>query len=138
MGFFSDFRSRIPFNRADPQPDLPAAGVFHYLRETPARKVRLHLRLESDGRGLLLVNANRAFHLNPSAASMAYLNLEGRSEEQVVQALVRRFHVSKANALHDYRAFCDQLAIMTNPDEHCPICELELETTAPFSDRPSA
>ena len=39
-------------------------------------KARLHLRLEEDGHGLLLVNASRVYHFNPSAACMTYLLLE--------------------------------------------------------------
>lgn len=118
--------------------DLPVPGVKHYLRQEPGSKVRMHLRLEGDGRGLLLVNASRAYHLNPSAAVMAYLNLEGRSEPEAVKALTGHFRVSAAEALQDYRAFCQQMAVMTQPDEHCALCELDLETTTPFSARPSA
>ncbi len=90
MQFLSNLRSRIPLGwpgKALPGgnglPALPGAGVYHYLRETTAGKARIHLRLESDGRGLLLVNASRAYHLNPTAACMAYLNLEGHAEETV-------------------------------------------------------
>jgi radical SAM protein with 4Fe4S-binding SPASM domain len=146
MRFLDELRTRIPFSRGprgdapagNTFPQLPGAGVYHYLRETAESKARIHLRLESDGRGLLLVNASRAFHLNPSAACMAYFNLEGHSEETIVQALARYFRVTKANARRDYQAFAGQMAVMTSPDEHCPICELDLETTAPFSDHPSA
>src|SRR5512146_2262374 len=98
MGLLSGIRSRIN-RKGGSLPELPGAGVFHYLREGPASKVRMHLRIESDGRGLLLVNASRAFHLNPSAACMAFLNLEGHPEETVLRALVRRFRVSKSDAL---------------------------------------
>jgi radical SAM protein with 4Fe4S-binding SPASM domain len=138
MSFLSTLRSRISTTHGSQLPALPGAGVFHYLREAPSSKVRLHLRLENDGRGLLLVNASRVFHLNPSAAFMAYLNLEGHGEETVVQSLAHHFRVSRANARRDYQSFRYQLEVMTSPDEHCPICELDLETTAPFSARPSA
>jgi len=134
MGLFQQLKARI--NRQ--AGDSPQSGVYHYLRETPEGKARLHLRLEEDGHGVLLVNASRVYHLNPSAAWMAYLNLEGRPEAEAVQAVTRRFRVSKNQALADYRTFCEQLALMTDPDEHCAVCELDLETTAPFSARPSA
>ncbi len=130
MRFLDNLRARIPAFQGDPGrpnptgkglPDLPGAGVYHYLRETTVGKARIHLRLENDGRGLLLVNASRAFHLNPSAACMAYLSLEGHPEETAVKALVRRFRVSRTAARRDYQAFTGQLEIMTNPDEHCPV-----------------
>ncbi|HEX9019436.1 MAG TPA: radical SAM protein [Anaerolineaceae bacterium] len=145
MSFIDRLRARVNGSAGKPGSSAPAMpegalkpGVYHYLRETPTSRARVHLRLESDGSGLLLVNASRAYHLNPSAAYMAYLGLEAQSETQVVKALTRLFHVSKRQALEDYRAFHAQLEIMANPDEHCPICELDLETSAPFSARPSA
>ena len=44
-------------------------------------KSRIHLRLDPDGHGTLIVNANRILHLNPTAALMAYLILEGTSDD---------------------------------------------------------
>lgn len=138
MSLFSRLRRQLSFPKLGSIIDIPGQGIHHYLHETPESKVRMHLRLEADGQGLLMVNASRAFNLNPTAALMAYYHLEGRSAAEAVTALKKRFHVSKAQALNDYRAITDQLNILIHPDEHCPICELDLETTAPFSARPSA
>ena len=112
--------------------------MHHYLREAPDSKVRVHLRLEAENNGLLLVNASRIYHLNPSAAHMAYLTLEGKSEGEIVQSLGKRFRVAKKQAREDYRAFHEQLEVMIHPDEHCPICELDPDIKMPFSSRPSA
>ena len=56
---------------------LPKTGLYHYRREGDDEKTRIHLRIDPDGRGLLIVNANRVVHLNPSAAAMTYFHLEG-------------------------------------------------------------
>ena len=138
MSLINELRSRLAPTKNEKSPDFPNQGLFHYLHETSDGKARMHLRLEADGQGLLMVNASRVFHLNPTAALMAYYQLEGRGETEAVNALKKKFHVSKAQALADYRAFSDQMAVLTSPDEHCPICELDLETTTPFSARPSA
>lgn len=138
MSLLSELRSRLSIPNKGSVSGLPAQGIFHYLHETHASKARMHLRFEADGQGLLMVNASRMYHLNPTAALMAYYHLEGRNESEAVQALRQQFHVSAAQARADFRAFGDQLALLTDPDEHCAICELDLETTAPFSDRPSA
>jgi radical SAM protein with 4Fe4S-binding SPASM domain len=138
MRWLETLRSRLLSPTQNGENEIPHSGVFHFQHQGPDQKVRLHLRVEEDGRGLLMVNANRVFQLNPTAAYMAYLNLQGHPEEEVLQALTRRFHVKKKQAAEDYHAFCSQLEVMTHPDEHCPICELDLETTAPFSARPSA
>lgn len=120
------------------QPRRPAPGVYHYLRENDLEKSRVHLRIEADGHGLLLVNAARAFHLNPTAAYMAYLALEQMPPAQAINAVRKTYRVSAQQAREDYQAFLGQLDELVRPDGACPVCELELETTAPFSDRPSA
>lgn len=117
----------------------PAPGVYHYLRQNGPDKSRVHLRVERDGHGLLLVNAARAFHLNPTATHMAYLSLEGRPTEEAVNAIHHAYRVSPAQARRDYDALIAQLEELVDPSGGaCPICDLEIETTAPFSNRPSA
>lgn len=115
-----------------------SAGVYHYLRENEAGKARLHLRLEKDSSGVLLVNASRMYHLNPTAAFMAYLCLEGVDTRSAVGKLTKRFRVSSRKALEDFTKFQEEFSHLIEPGEGCPVCELELETTGPFSDRPSA
>ena len=49
--------------------------LYHYHKEENGYKSRIHLRLDPDGHGTLIVNANQVVHFNPSAALMAYLIL---------------------------------------------------------------
>jgi len=118
--------------------DLPRPGLYHYRRETNGEKTRIHLRLDPDGQGLLMVNASRVFHMNPTAAFMVYLSLKGLSEKQAENIMRRRYRVSHHQAHADYMQIAAQLDQLIRPDGACPICELDLETTAPFSARPSA
>ena len=60
--------------------NLPT-GLFHYRHENGEEKSRIHLRLDPDGYGTLIVNANQVMHLNPTAALMAYLLLEEKDEK---------------------------------------------------------
>lgn len=138
MGLLNGLKSTLAhFQPAASQ--RPGTGVYHYQRlEEGGGRARMHLRLEPDGSGLLLVNANRAYHLNPSAAYMAYLILEKTPDSEAAAAITRHFQVSKAQAGQDYASFCQQMETLTHPDEHCALCELDLETTAPFTARPSA
>lgn len=130
--------SRLPFSKTKtPAVDLPAAGVYHFLRQTDEEKSRLHLRLDNDGSGLLIINANRVFQLNPSAAAMMFFALNETPAEQAAGKLHKRFNAPKATILTDYAVIQDQLVSLIS-DQSCPICELDLETTAPFSSRPSA
>jgi radical SAM protein with 4Fe4S-binding SPASM domain len=112
-------------------------GVHHYLHQDEHAKVRLHLRVEEDGHGLLLVNASRVYHFNPTAAYMAYLLLEEIPLHETLSALTHQYNVPTTQARKDLSIFAEQLQVITQP-ENCPVCDLELETTAPFSSRPSA
>jgi len=116
---------------------IPASGVFHFLRETQSEKSRIHLRLDPDGTGVLIVNANRIFHLNPTAAFMAYMSLKQYTLSSKVAALSKKYRVTKDQARKDIEQFSSDLEKLLQPDT-CPICDLEIETTAPFSKVPTA
>jgi radical SAM protein with 4Fe4S-binding SPASM domain len=116
----------------------PQSGVYHYRRENNAEKSRIHLRLDPDGHGTLIVNANRILHLNPTAALMAYFTLEGTSEKDSVRLIRHKYHVNSAQARADLGTIRGQIEELVRPDGACPIHELGLETVMPFSARPTA
>ena len=116
----------------------PSAGLYHYTREDAFEKSRIHLRLDADGHGTLIVNANRVMHLNPTAAFMAWMILEGKAKEERIRALTSRYVVSKKQAETDLLDFNFQLDELLRPDGACPVHELDTDTLAPFSTRPSA
>jgi radical SAM protein with 4Fe4S-binding SPASM domain len=118
--------------------DRPAGGLYHYTRQHEHEKSRIHLRLDADGHGTLIVNANRVVHLNPTAALMAYLVLEEVEERRAVRAIRDRYKVNATRARQDLAALRFQLSELVRPDGACPVHELGLETTMPFSARPSA
>lgn len=119
-----------------PRQESPKAGLFHYLREYQEEKLRVHLRIDPDGTGTLILNASSVMHLNPSATMMARLILEGEEERKAVKAIQQAFQVSRSQALADYQNFLPQFAELL--EGGCPIHELDLETRMPFSARPSA
>ena len=51
--------------------------LHHYVRKNESEQARIHLRMDADGHGTLIVNANSVMHLNPTAAFMAKLILDG-------------------------------------------------------------
>ena len=116
----------------------PAVGLYHYVLESPGERSRAHLRLDPDGSGLLLVNASRVVHLNPTAAQMAYLYLEGVAEAQALRTLSRRYAVPAAQLQDDYAQVVTNISELVRPGGACPVHDLEIETILPFSARPSA
>jgi len=118
-------------------------GLYHFEQVHNGERIRVHLRIdrtsESQGwSGILLINASRLFHLNATAATMAYLVLKEVPEIDAVRALVRRFQVSRNQAQQDYAQFVLDFNKLLWSDGACPVHELDLEVTAPFSIQPSA
>ncbi len=118
--------------------DLPEPGLYHYQHQSLGERSRVHLRLDPDGSGLLLVNASRVVHLNPTAALMAYMLLEEIPEAQALRKITRLYSVSHTQALEDYSQVRLQISELVRPDGVCPVHELDVETIRPFSARPSA
>ncbi len=114
------------------------SGLFHYQHETDEEKSRIHLRLDPDGHGTLIVNANQVMHLNPTAAMMAYLLLEERNEKEIVDTVRKSYNVKREQVLADLETLNFQLDNLIRPDGACPIHELDLEMKMPFSARPTA
>jgi radical SAM protein with 4Fe4S-binding SPASM domain len=139
MQSLSELKTRF-LQRGQPTavPARPAAGLYHFEREQEDEKSRVHLRVEADGRGLLTVNASRIYHLNPTAAYMAYLYLQQTPQDQVIRGLTRVYHVKAPQALQDYTTTVNQLEELIRPDGACPVCDLELEVSMPFSAQLSA
>jgi radical SAM protein with 4Fe4S-binding SPASM domain len=117
---------------------LPKPGIYHYVNQTGENKNRIHLRIEKDGAGLLLINAARAYHLNPSTTSMAYWSLSGGNKEEIIQSVKKNFQINEKIAESDTVNFLGTFSNIINPDDHCPICEMDLDVDLPFSNTPSA
>lgn len=137
IGLSQKLRSGI-FGKSKSSIVSPKPGLYSYTRQTEFERSRIHLRLDPDGSGLLLVNANRIMHLNPTAAFMAYLFLESVPETQALYALTEAYQVSSAQARQDYRHTTHQLEELIRPNGACPVHELEIDTIPPFSARPMA
>ena len=130
-------KARVHVGSAHPLiPDLP--GLYHYVWEGEQEKSRVHLRLDANGHGTLIVNANRVMHLNPTATLMAYLTLERTDETSAVAAIRKQYRVSAVQAKADLAAVSSQISELIRPDGACPIHELDLDMSMPFSARPSA
>ncbi len=127
-----------PFRSLETSESSPGPRLYHYLRENEHEKSRIHLRIDPDGHGTLIVNASSVMHLNPTATYMAWMFLEGRTEGEGIRALTSRYSVSKRQAQNDLSSFGIQFEELIRPEGACPVHELELDPLMPFSMRPSA
>ncbi len=113
-------------------------GLSHFDFQEDGERARVHLRIDTDGSGLLMVNANRIIHLNPTAALITQLILQKSAPDQALRVITRRYDVTAEQASCDYAQMVDKIHELIKPDGACPIHDLEVDVTPPFSTRPSA
>jgi radical SAM protein with 4Fe4S-binding SPASM domain len=116
----------------------PEPGLYHYYLESNNEKSRVHLRIDPDDSGLLIVNASKVVQLNPTAAVMTYFYLEKTPVRKITRYFMRNFAISRKQVLGDMLTTSLQLGEIMREDGGCPICDLDLEIKTPFSARPSA
>jgi hypothetical protein len=99
---------------------------------------RLHLRVERDGAGLLLVNATTVLHLNQTAAAHVVLWIEGKSEEDAADQIAARYRLSMKQALQDQRKLRDEILTLASIPDLDPVMFLGMGRVEPYSMVPSA
>ena len=117
----------------------PAAGIYHYI--SPAddpRNYRLHLRIEPDGNGLLLINASTVLHLNRTAAEYAFYLVENLPVDAAGRRMSRHYHVPEADASRDYLEFSEKIQVLINTPDLDPVTFLDFDRISPFSQRITA
>lgn len=116
-----------------PQPIKP--GVYRY--QTPPEAeypYRLHLRVEPNGAGLLIINAATVLHLNQSAAEYAYHMIQGSPDEVAAKDITARYRVSASQALADYRDFAKRVFTLIDTPDLDPVTYLDFERVTPYTD----
>lgn len=123
--------------------DLPPPGIYHFEHHASGERSRIHLRIDGElatgqGHGMLLVNANRVIHLNPTAALMAFLQLNDIPGQEVISTIKRVYQVTDSQVVSDYAQFQQNFSQLIRPDGACPVCDLDIDVQAPFSTTPTA
>jgi MoaA/NifB/PqqE/SkfB family radical SAM enzyme len=108
--------------------------IVHYQTPPDAdTQYRLHLRIEPDGRGLLVINAATVLHLNQTAAELARLLIQGTDEEEAAKAIAGRYRVGRKQALADYVELRDRVITLATTVDLDPVTYLDMERAEPFS-----
>jgi hypothetical protein len=119
--------------RFTPVTALPP-GSYH-LESAPedGKPYRMHLRLQADGGGILVVNAATILHLNPTAAEYAYHLVRGASADEAARAIAARYRVNREQAYGDFRDFVDRIQTLVETEDLDPVTFLDFERIAPNS-----
>lgn len=111
------------------QPVQPLeAGIYTFNAPLEAAfPYRLHLRIEGDGSGVLIINASTVLHLNQTGTEYAYHLIQQHTEEEVARELSKRYRVSKEQARQDFISFRDRLMTLVETTDLDPVTYLEFD-----------
>ncbi len=114
-------------------------GIYQSQSAPEAEKpYRLHLRLEHDGKGLLIVNAKTVLHLNQTGAEFAYHLIQGTQQEEAVKRISNRYKVGRDEALQDYLELNEKISMLVSTEDVDPESFFEMDRRDPYSTEMSA
>jgi len=126
-------------------------GIFDRLRPKPRKALnhlriedgkyqglRLHLRFEEDGTGVLVINASRVLFLNRTASEFVQSFIRGESEEEAVKGIRRRYRIDAETARKDYQDVLFVVNTFAKTPDVCPVSYLGVEKVEPFQKELSA
>jgi len=117
------------FSKVEPLP----VGIHHLQATQDERPYRMHLRLQGDGSGILILNASTILQLNPTAAEYAYHFIKGTEPEEAAKQIAARYRISKGMALEDYNDFVDRIRTLISTPDLDPVSYLDFELAQPHS-----
>ena len=112
----------------------PLPTGFHTFRgQMPdGSNYRIHLRIDRDGKGILVINASKVIHLNQTGAEFSKLIIDGKSDDESAKIISRRYRVNKKQALADFQKFKEKIVCLAGSDV-CPVSALDFERIDPFT-----
>lgn len=116
-----------------PEPLTPGIYQMMFPEDTESPN-RLHLRVEPNGNGILLVNAATVLHLNSTATEHVYFWILGLSEDDAAMNIAQRYRVSQVNALTNQREIREQIERLVDTPDLDPVLFIGLDRTEPYSD----
>jgi radical SAM protein with 4Fe4S-binding SPASM domain len=118
-------------------PKIPT-GRYTYRGKGQLTGLALQLRVESDGEGILVINADRVLFLNETATAYAYFFMHGLSSDEVMKKIRRAYRVNAETAKKDYEKLIYTISTMASTEKICPISYLDVKTVEPFTHSLSA
>ncbi len=117
------------------QAHQPLPPGMHHFQASPDSPVpyRLHLRLEPDGSGVLIVNASTVLHLNKTAAEYAYHLVKQTPQEEVAKQITRRYRTNRQQVMKDFQNLVERIDTLIKMPDLDPETFLDFERSQPYS-----
>lgn len=113
-------------------------GLYQFRRVEGQNKTRLHLRIDPDGTGTLVINASSILHLNPTAGLIAYHYLNGSSPAEIQSKLKGAFSEAPNEMLEEIQLITADLEAFIGADGKPVNTYSGIEIDSPYSHHPSA
>ncbi|TLN21968.1 PqqD family protein, partial [bacterium] len=127
------------WNRFFPPAQILPPGIHHFQASPDATSpLRMHLRLEADGSGVLIINASTVLHLNQTAAEFAYHLIKRTPEEEIIRLVTDRYRVTAEEARKDLQNFKERIDVLNASPDLDPVTFLGMERREPYSGALSA
>jgi hypothetical protein len=98
----------------------------------------LQLRVEPNGQGLLVINANTVLYLNETATAHAFFFMQGMTTDEAVKKIRRMYRVNKKTARDNHEKLIYTVSTLAQTEEVCPISFLDVKSVEPFTQEFSA
>lgn len=123
MSKFSDFLHGF-FTK---QTLLPPGIYTYHTSPEASTQYRLHLRVDPDSEGILIVNASSVLHLNQTGTEIAYELVKGTPLEEIVNSIYKRFDAPKEVIDQDVRSFESKLQDLLKNTDQDPVSDFGFE-----------
>jgi organic radical activating enzyme len=116
-----------------------SAGIFQFTAPPESEfPHRLHLRVEPDGRGLLVVNGSTVVHLNQTAAEYTYHLIKATPSEEAARSVSQRYGIEISQAREDYQGLTDRIRGLIEVPDLDPVTYLDFDRDEMYSGESSA
>ncbi len=118
------------------KPAFPLEPGFHAFHTPPEEpyQYRLHLRVEPDGEGVLIVNASSVLHLNQTATETVYHFIRGKQPGEIAEIISGRYSTTTEQALMDLNNFQTQLEGFIRKSDQEPVTNFGFERHSDTTD----
>ena len=111
------------FTKSKPLP----AGLFTFQSSGDDPAYRLHLRIQPDGTGILIVNAATILHLNSTACEYAYHMIKGTTPDETARLVASRYNIDRITAQQDFVELRERIQSLIQTPDLDPITFLDFE-----------
>ncbi len=118
-------------------PKIPQ-GRYMYRGKGNFIGLALQLRVEPDGTGLLIINANTVLYLNETATAHAFFFMQGVTTDEAVKKIRRIYRINKKTAQIGHEKLIYTVSTLAQTEEVCPISFLDVKRLDPFTQELSA